>query len=197
MDVSFDSSVSPEARKRFLENPVAPTGQMAQYEKYMNTPRGQHFGVTKIDNSPPPPMGWRTHKDLMLQELTNQQSRENNLANLEEQRQRAAIDKDKNRIDEQRVNSENKLRDIQGQVEQQPQEKESDVYDKIDIYNEAGMVTGQQLYNKRTGEKVEQPKFTESQEDIIKRLNQMRDSKDPKLAAAEAKYKAHFGSLPY
>jgi len=25
----------------------------------------------------------------------------------------------------------------------------------------------------------------------------MRESKDPRLVAAEAKYKAHFGSLPY
>jgi len=125
MDVSFDSSVSPEARKRFLENPVVPTGQMAQYAKYMNTPRGQNFGVTKIDNTPAQPMGWRTRKDLMLQELNNQQARENNLANIEEQRQRAAIDQDKNRIDEQRVNSENKLREIQGQVAQQPPVKET------------------------------------------------------------------------
>jgi len=125
MDVSFDSSVSPEARKRFLENPVAPTGQMAQYEKYMNTPRGQNFGVTKIDNTPPTPMGWKTHKDILLQNLANQQSRENNLVNLEEQRQRAAIDKDKNRIYEQGVIAENKLRDIQGQVLQNPPVKEN------------------------------------------------------------------------
>ena len=201
MDVAFDSSVSPEARKRFLENPVAPTGQMTQYEKYMNTPRGQNFGVTKIDNTPPPPIGWRTRKDLMLQNLDNQQSRENNLANLEEQRQRFIIDKDKNRIDEMGVIAENKLRDIQGQVAQNPPTKETELKPLVvKEYDELGNVIGERIklpgpdgtYGAST-----QPKFTTPKPATTEKLLKMRASKDPNFAAAEAEYKARFGNLPY
>ena len=76
MDVTFDKSVPLGARRAFMAQPVAPTGQMAQYEKYMNTPRGQNFGVQKIDNTPPPPMGWRERLALKEAELRN----ENNIA---------------------------------------------------------------------------------------------------------------------
>ena len=204
MNVSFDSSVSPEARKRFLENPVAPTGQMAQYEKYMNTPRGQNFGVTKIDNSPPPPMGWRTHKDLMLQELTNQQSEKNNLAEIAS---RSAIDKEKNRIDEMGVIAENKLRDIQGQVAQQPLVKETAlkpmVIEEPDPNDPIGASKRQRIMipNAEGTGYVDgmsgQPTVTTPKPATTEKLLKMRASKDPNFAAAEAEYKMRFGNLPY
>jgi len=207
MDVSFDSSVSPEARKRFLENPVAPTGQMAQYEKYMNTPRGQNFGVTKIANSPPPPMGWRERKDMNLQILDNQQSRENNLANLEEQRQRAVIDKDKNRIDEMGVIAENKLRDIQGQVAKHPPIKETTlkpmVIEEADPNDPTGTAKRQKIMipNAEGTGYVDgmsgQPTFSTPKPATTEKLLKMRASKDPNFAAAEAEYKMRFGNLPY
>jgi len=204
MDVSFDSSVSSEARKRFLENPVAPTGQMAQYEKYMNTPRGQNFGVTKIDNSLEPPMGWRTRKDLMLQELTNQQSRENNLAEIAS---RSAIDKEKNRIDEMNVTSQNKLRDIQGQVAQQPPAKETElkpmVIEEPDPNDPTGTSKRQKIMipNADGTGYVDgmsgQPTVTTPKPATTEKLLKMRASKDPNFAAAEAEYKMRFGNLPY
>jgi len=205
MDVSFDSSVAPEARKRFLENPVAPTGQMAQYEKYMNTPRGQNFGVTKIDNTPPPPMGWRTRKDLMTQELANQQSRENNLANLEsatlDRTQRANIDTDKNRIDEMGVIAENKLRDIQGQALQNPPVKETELKPLvIKEYDALGNVIGERIKlpgpDSTYGE-ANQTTFITPKPATTEKLLKMRASKDPNFAAAEVEYKARFGNLPY
>ena len=42
-----------------------------------------------------------------------------------------------------------------------------------------------------------QKTYDESQSEIIAQLSKMRESKDPRLAAAEAKYKAVFGNLPY
>jgi hypothetical protein len=149
-----------------------------------------------------PNMGWKTREALNQQLLANKQSSENTLAQIGSQQNIArnsnALTAETNRINEISTESENKLRDIQGQVALKPPVKENDSYDKIDIYNDLGQVTGQQLYNKRTGEKINQAtSFTESQSDIIKRLTQMRASKDPKLAAFEAKYKANFGSLPY
>jgi len=83
MDVAFDSSVSPEARQRFMEQPVAPTGQMRQYENYMNTPRGQQFGVRPLNQdqsglltreNAPAGMGWQERKALNEQLLSNRQS---------------------------------------------------------------------------------------------------------------------------
>ena len=204
MDVAFDSSVSSEARKRFLENPVAPTGQMAQYEKYMNTPRGQNFGVTKIDNSPPPPMGWRTHKDLMLQELTNQQSEKNTLAEIASQQK---IEKEKNRINEMGVVAENKLRDIQGQVAQQPPVKETAlkpmVIEEPDPNDPTGASKRQKIMvpNADGTDYVDgmsgQPTVTTPKPATTEKLLKMRASKDPNFAAAEAEYKMRFGNLPY
>jgi len=201
MDVSFDSSVSPEARKRFLKNPVAPTGQMAQYEKYMNTPRGQNFGVTKIDNTPAPPMGWRTRKDLMIQDLSNQQSRENNLANLEEQRQRFIIDKDKNRIDEQGVIAENKLRVIQGEVLQNPPIKEARlkpmIIEESDPIDPTGNTKRQRLlmpnadetgYVDGSPEQLEQPRELPENHPALAYLRN-----NPQTAA---KFKARYKYLP-
>ena len=83
MDVAFDSSVSPEARQRFMEQPVAPTGQMRQYENYMNTPRGQNFGVRPLNQdqsglltreNAPAGMGWQERKAINEQMLQNRQS---------------------------------------------------------------------------------------------------------------------------
>jgi len=85
MDVTFDKSTPLAAREAFMQQPVAPTGQMAQYEKYMNTPRGQNFGVQKIDNTPPPPMGWKSrlamnkdNTDLEIARMNNRTSSEGN-----------------------------------------------------------------------------------------------------------------------
>ena len=126
------------------------------------------------------------------------QSEKNTLAEIAS---RSAIDKEKNRIDEMGVIAENKLRDIQGQALQNPPAKETELKPLVvKEYDALGNVIGERIKlpgADGTYGEANQPKFTESQEDIIKRLNQMRESKDPKLAAAEAKYKAHFGSLPY
>ena len=82
-DVTFDPSVSQEARQRFMEQPVAPTGQMRQYENYMNTPRGQNFGVRPLNQdqsglltreNAPAGMGWQERKALNEQMLQNRQS---------------------------------------------------------------------------------------------------------------------------
>jgi len=83
MDVAFDSSVSPEARQRFMEQPVAPTGQMRQYANYMNTPRGQNFGVRPLNQdqsglltreNAPAGMGWQERKALNEQMIQSRQS---------------------------------------------------------------------------------------------------------------------------
>jgi len=83
MGVAFDSSVSPKARQRFMDQPVAPTGQMRQYENYMNTPRGQQFGVRPLTQdqsglltreNAPAGMGWQERKALNEQMLQNRQS---------------------------------------------------------------------------------------------------------------------------
>lgn len=99
------------------------------------------------------------------------------------------------------VASQIKLRDIQGKVAQEPPAKENTL--KPIILTDEDPVKGKVqrivMPNAEGTGYVDQavPSFPESKEDIIKGLLKMRESKDPRLALAEAKYKAHFGSLPY
>jgi hypothetical protein len=149
-----------------------------------------------------PNMGWKTREALNQQLLANKQSSENTLAQIGSQQNIArnsnALTAETNRINEISNSSQNKFRDIQGQVALKPPVKENDSYDKIDIYNDLGQVTGQQLYNKRTGEKINQAAtFTTPKPATTEKLLKMRTSKDPNFAAAEAEYKMRFGSLPY
>jgi len=82
-DVTFDPSVSPEARQRFMADPVKPTAQIARYQAYMNTSRGQQFGVRPLNQdqsglltreNAPAGMGWQERKALNEQILANRQS---------------------------------------------------------------------------------------------------------------------------
>jgi len=149
-----------------------------------------------------PNMGWQERKAYNDQILANRQSGKNTLAQLESQqniaRNQNVIAKDENRIKEMDVTGQNTLRNIQGQVTQNPPTKQlDDSYKVRDKYNDLGQVVGNELYNERTGEPKNQLKFDESQADVIKGLQKMKQSKDPRLAAAEARYKATFGNLPY
>lgn len=51
MNVTFDDSVSPGARKAFLAPQYAP--DTSRYDAYMNTPRGQYFGPAPLPGNEP------------------------------------------------------------------------------------------------------------------------------------------------
>lgn len=51
MNVTFDDSVSPGARKAFLAPQYAP--DTSRYDAYMNTPRGQYFGPAPLPGDEP------------------------------------------------------------------------------------------------------------------------------------------------
>ena len=188
-----------------------------------DSPRGGFYGVTPITTEQPvdDSIGGmfvrglqnrqaRADAQIMNAEADRDMNRANFLSTLDRNqiaRDQLSLDVDKNRIDEQGVIAENKLRNIQGQVLQNPPIKENPlkplVIEEPDPNDPSGMTKRQviKMPNAEGTGYVDDTSgrttFAESQPDIIKRLNQMRESKDPKLAAAEAKYKAHFGSLPY
>jgi len=188
-----------------------------RYDAYANSPRGRFFGATPLDIENPvdDSIGEMFVRGLQSRQaradalITNAEAdrdmnRANFLSTLDRNqiaRDQLSLDADRNRIDEQGVIAENKLRDIQGQVLQNPPIKENELKPLVvKEYDDLGNVIGERIKlpgPDGTYGESNQSKFTESQSDIIKRLVQMRESKDPRLVAAEAKYKAHFGSLPY
>jgi hypothetical protein len=114
--------------------------QKARYDAYANAPRGRFFGATPIDTKElvDDSIGGmfvrglqsrqaRADAQIMNAEADRDINRANFLSTLDRNqiaRDQLSLDKDKNRIDEQGVIAENKLRDIQGQVLQQPPVKE-------------------------------------------------------------------------
>lgn len=82
LDVTFDPSVSPEARAAFMQNPIKPQAQIDRYNANVDTPRGRQFGVRPLNEAQPgfltkensPGLGWQQRMKLNEQALTNQQS---------------------------------------------------------------------------------------------------------------------------
>lgn len=200
MDVQFDASVTPEARKAFLENPVKPTAQMDRYDRRQLAQINKPATV----NDPMP---------IMPTNKTNEAMADYNKAmgewsNRQILRDQQGIAKDENRIQEMDVTGINKLRDIQGQVEQTPKalekpepividEETSDPLDPTRVNKRQRIITqnADGTYVDVTPQQT--ASFTESQEDIVAKLRKMKAENSPNLAAAEAKYKKYFGALPY
>jgi len=119
LDVSFDPSVSLGARKAFMAQPVAPTAQMARYEAYQNTPRGQFFGARPIKNETPQP---QTIGEMIVDrqrmgrekvEAGIRQEDERNMTNVRGQDLVSAAARERNAIDAINVTGENALRGAQ------------------------------------------------------------------------------------
>lgn len=165
MDVEFDPSVTPAARQRFLENPVRPTAQIERFDANQNVPRGRFFGATPLPTEQPVAdslgemlvQGIQSRRNKALSQLANDAvTRDANIANAKSLAERNLIDRDKleidregNRINELGVTAENKLRDIQGQVAQNPPVKESSlkpmVIEKPDPNDPSGMSKRQRV----------------------------------------------------
>ena len=107
-----------------------------RYDAYANSPRGRFFGVNPITTEEPSDdsmgglfvRGIQSRKDRADSQIENAEAeqevnRANFLSTLDRNqiaRDQLSLDADKNRIDEQEVIAENKLRDIQGEVLQNP-----------------------------------------------------------------------------
>jgi len=136
LDVEFDSTVIPEARETFLKNPVAPVAQMDRYDKRQL--------AQPVQENPDP-------KPVMPTNRTNQAMANYNQAMGEWSgrqltREGQSLTKDANRIDELGVTAENKLRDIQGQVMQNPPDKENPLKPiVVKEYDELGNVIGEKI----------------------------------------------------
>ena len=114
--------------------------QQARYDAYINSPRGRFFGATPLESKEPVDdsiggmfvRGLQSKQARADSQIANAEAdqdinRANFLSTLDRNqiaRDQLSLDADKNRIDEQGVIAENKLRDIQGQVLQNPPDKE-------------------------------------------------------------------------
>lgn len=108
----------------------------------------------------------------------------------------------KNLLSALEIESQNKLRDIQGKVLQTPPIKESQLKPiVVKEYDELGNVKAEKIKMPNaegTGYVDDSvPTFTKPKPATTAKLLKMRASKDPNLAAAEAEYKMRFGTLPY
>lgn len=147
MDVQFDSTVSPDARARFLENPVEPTAQMNRYDSR------QLIQPQQVVQDPQPIMptnktnqAMANYNNAMGEWSGRQTAREGQSVTSEINRDKNVIDKETNRINEISTVSQNKLRDIQGQVAQQPPIKENALKPiVVKEYDELGNVTGEKI----------------------------------------------------
>ena len=194
-----------------------------RYDAYANSPRGRFFGVNPITTED---LGDDSIGGMFVRGLQSRQARADalianaeadrdvNRANLlstldrnQIAREQLSLDADKNRIGELDVNAENKLRDIQGQVLQNPPIKENPlkplVIEEPDPNDPTGM-TKRQVIKMPTAEGTGyvddtsgQTTFAIPKPATTEKLLKMRASKDPNFAAAEAEYKMRFGSLPY
>ena len=190
--------------------------QTAKYNAYMNAPRGRYFGPTPLPTESPESsdkslgglflQGLQARKDRTYAQIENDIAGQDiNRAEAMTQANRNLLMADSNRISEMDVLGQNKLRDIQGQVAQQPVAEENkpvvlDSYEPNPINPAETLKKQRVVIRDAEGNFIDvtpKPTFTESQEEIAEKLSKMRDSKDPRLAAAEAKYKAAFGNLPY
>lgn len=115
------------------------------------------------------------------------------------------LSKDKNRVEEISSLSQNKLRDIQGDVLKNPPLKENAlkpiVVEESDPTDPTGMRKKQviKMPNAEGTGYLDQTNqtFTTPKPATTEKLLKMRSSKDPNFAAAEAEYKTRFGNLPY
>lgn len=108
----------------------------------------------------------------------------------------------KNLLSALEIESQNKLRDIQGKVLQAPPIKESQLKPiVVKEYDELGNVKAEKIKMPNaegTGYIDDSaPTFTKPKPATTAKLLKMRASKDPNLAAAEDEYKMRFGTLPY
>lgn len=118
MDVQFDSSVTPAARQAFLTDPVEPTAQMDRYDKRQ---LAQLQSSAATINDPKPIMPTNRTSDA----IADYNKAMGEWSSRQIARQGLGVSKDENRIQEMDVTGMNKLRDIQGQVAQQPTDKEN------------------------------------------------------------------------
>jgi len=132
--------------------------QKERYNAYMESPRGRYFGATPIDTETPKDnslgglfvQGLQNRKALadakMESEIAGQDI---NRAELGTQAERNRLMADANRISELDVQGQNRLRDIQGQVAQEPPIKESAlkpmVIDEPDPNDPTGMSKRQRI----------------------------------------------------
>ena len=102
MDVQFDNSVTPAARQAFLQNPVAPTAQMARFDANANTPRGRYFGAAKLEQDTPRKP--ETMGEMIMERFRMGQEKQS--ADIANQEANTGIAFDRNRIAEQGANQE-------------------------------------------------------------------------------------------
>ena len=151
LDITVDPSVPINERGRGLGNMMGPAGtptwddyhkqQQARYDAYANAQKGRFFGATPLESEQPVDnsiggmfvRGLQSKKDRSDAQIINAEAdrdmnRANFLSTLDRNqiaRDQLSLDADKNRIDEQGVIAENKLRGIQGDVLQNPPIKEN------------------------------------------------------------------------
>lgn len=191
--------------------------QAERYDAYVNSPRGRYFGPAQLpteekkDNS----LGGLFLQGLQMRKDRANAQIANDLATQETNRMKIEADAendanrnllfaDQNRINEMDVQGQNKYREIEGQVAQNPPIKESALKPMVvKEYDELGNVVGERIkipnaegtgYVDGMGE---QSTFVTPKPATVEKMLKMRDSKDPNLAAAEAEYKRRFGNLPY
>jgi len=195
LDVTFDESIPQANRQAFINNS---SGEMSAKESFNRNLAHQQWldrqGYTKVNEQNP----WEKIINSNMspgRKIDAMRAMEAGKANQESN----ALLKDKNRIDEMNIRSQNTLRDIQGQLAQNPPTKSNEYKPQVITEEDIlGNKTQRIMVPDANGQYIngmENQGFETPSEATKARMLSKKGSKD--AAAYEAEYIKRFGSLPY